>query len=105
VFVVGHDWGAQVAWHLCLFRPDRVRAAAVLGIPYYARQAHPIMEVFAAFGDGFYINQFQVLTRSSSTMSSTLADFVLAILHPSINRNIFFVVAGLHRTETLALIE
>ncbi|KAK9945647.1 hypothetical protein M0R45_011151 [Rubus argutus] len=22
-FFVGHDWGAVIAWHLCLFRPDR----------------------------------------------------------------------------------
>ncbi|CAN1190853.1 Epoxide hydrolase A [Linum perenne] len=26
VFLVGHDWGATIAWHFCLFRPDRVRA-------------------------------------------------------------------------------
>ncbi|KAL6638206.1 hypothetical protein ACP70R_025778 [Stipagrostis hirtigluma subsp. patula] len=26
VFVVGHDWGALIAWYLCLFRPDRVIA-------------------------------------------------------------------------------
>jgi pimeloyl-ACP methyl ester carboxylesterase len=26
VFVVGHDWGAMIAWYLCLFRPDRVVA-------------------------------------------------------------------------------
>ncbi|WVZ61163.1 hypothetical protein U9M48_011078 [Paspalum notatum var. saurae] len=26
VFVVGHDWGAIIAWYLCLFRPDRVTA-------------------------------------------------------------------------------
>ncbi|KAI8574772.1 hypothetical protein RHMOL_Rhmol01G0379900 [Rhododendron molle] len=23
VFLVGHDWGASMAWYLCLFRPDR----------------------------------------------------------------------------------
>jgi pimeloyl-ACP methyl ester carboxylesterase len=65
VFVVGHDWGAQVAWHLCLFRPDRVRAAVVLGVPYFSRHARPVTEALAAFGDGFYINQFQVLIRPS----------------------------------------
>ncbi|CAK7348334.1 unnamed protein product [Dovyalis caffra] len=26
VFLVGHDWGAMVAWHFCLFRPDRIKA-------------------------------------------------------------------------------
>jgi pimeloyl-ACP methyl ester carboxylesterase len=63
VFVAGHDWGAHAAWLLCLFRPDRVRAAVVLGVPYSARHAHarPITEAFAAFGEGFYINQFQVV--------------------------------------------
>jgi pimeloyl-ACP methyl ester carboxylesterase len=60
VFVVAHDWGAQVAWHLCLFRPDRVRAAAILGIPYFPRGPQPMTDLFAKLGDGFYINQFQV---------------------------------------------
>ncbi|XP_055804857.1 uncharacterized protein LOC129873717 [Solanum dulcamara] len=26
VFVVVYDWGALIAWHLCLFRPDKVEA-------------------------------------------------------------------------------
>jgi pimeloyl-ACP methyl ester carboxylesterase len=60
VFVVGHDLGAQVAWHLCLLRPDRVRAVVVLGVPYFPRAPRPPTELFAAFGDGFYITQFQV---------------------------------------------
>jgi pimeloyl-ACP methyl ester carboxylesterase len=61
VFVVGHDWGAQVAWHLCLFRPDRVRAVVVLGIPFFPRSPVPVTDLFAALGDGFYITQFQVM--------------------------------------------
>ncbi|KAJ1266659.1 hypothetical protein BS78_08G168900 [Paspalum vaginatum] len=59
VFVVGHDWGAQVAWHLCLFRPERVRAVVALGVPYFGRNPVSMTEVFAALGDGFYITQFQ----------------------------------------------
>ena len=60
MFVVGHDWGAQVAWHLCLFRPDRVRAAVVLGIPYFPRGSRPLTDRFVPLGDGYYINQFLV---------------------------------------------
>jgi len=32
--VVGHDWGAPVAWYSALMRPDVVRAVAVLSVPY-----------------------------------------------------------------------
>jgi pimeloyl-ACP methyl ester carboxylesterase len=64
VFVAGHDWGAQVAWHLCLLRPDRVRAVVSLGVPYFPRAPRPVTELFAARGDGFYITQFQVPVAS-----------------------------------------
>lgn len=32
--VVGHDWGAPVAWHTALLHPQRVRAVAGLSVPY-----------------------------------------------------------------------
>ncbi len=32
--VVGHDWGAPVAWHTALLHPERCRAVAALGVPY-----------------------------------------------------------------------
>lgn len=35
--VVGHDWGAPVAWHAALFRPDRFRGVAGLSVPYFRR--------------------------------------------------------------------
>ena len=31
--VVGHDWGAPVAWHTALLRPDRVRGVVALSVP------------------------------------------------------------------------
>jgi len=33
-FVVGHDWGAMVAWHLAHTRPERLRRLAVLSVPH-----------------------------------------------------------------------
>jgi pimeloyl-ACP methyl ester carboxylesterase len=65
VFVVGHDLGAQVAWQLCLFRPDRVRAVVTIGVPFFPRGPRSVSETFAALGDGFYITQFQVVSSSS----------------------------------------
>jgi len=35
--IVGHDWGANVAWHSAFMRPDRFRSAIVLSIPYTPR--------------------------------------------------------------------
>jgi len=34
--IVGHDWGAPVAWHCALLRPDRFRAVVGLSVPYRA---------------------------------------------------------------------
>ena len=35
--IVGHDWGAGIAWHAARLRPDRFRAAAILSVPYRPR--------------------------------------------------------------------
>ena len=32
--VVGHDWGAMVAWHLAHAHPERLRRLAVLNVPH-----------------------------------------------------------------------
>ena len=37
--VVGHDWGAPVAWHAALLRPDVFRAVIGLSVPYRPRGA------------------------------------------------------------------
>jgi len=33
-FLVGHDWGAMVGWHLAHIRPERLRRLAVLNVPH-----------------------------------------------------------------------
>jgi pimeloyl-ACP methyl ester carboxylesterase len=35
--VAGHDWGAPVAWHAALMRPDRFRGVIGLSVPYRPR--------------------------------------------------------------------
>jgi pimeloyl-ACP methyl ester carboxylesterase len=32
--IVGHDWGAPVAWHCALLRPDIFQALALMSVPY-----------------------------------------------------------------------
>jgi pimeloyl-ACP methyl ester carboxylesterase len=58
--VVGHDWGAPVAWQTALMRPDRVRGVVGLSVPYRLRgSAAPLGLLRAALGEGFYQIYFQ----------------------------------------------
>jgi epoxide hydrolase A/B len=58
--VAGHDWGAPVAWHAGLFRPDRIRGVIALSVPYRPRgSSPPIAMLRSALGDSFYMVYFQ----------------------------------------------
>jgi pimeloyl-ACP methyl ester carboxylesterase len=39
--IAGHDWGAPVAWHAALLRPDRFRAVIGLSVPFIRRGLVP----------------------------------------------------------------
>ena len=63
--VVGHDWGAPVAWHCALLRPDLFRAVFGLSVPFQPRRpkgpptaAMAALSKRAGRGD-LYINRFQ----------------------------------------------
>jgi len=60
--VVGHDWGAIIAPWVALFRPDRVRALALLSVPYLPRLDRSGIEHIQATdpeGDFSYVLAFQ----------------------------------------------
>lgn len=58
--VVGHDWGAPVAWNTALFRPDCVRGVVGLSVPFRPRGQQPPLSVLrAAVGQNFYQIYFQ----------------------------------------------
>ena len=59
--VVGHDWGAPVAWHCALLHPQRFRAVAALSVPYVGRSPLPPLDMFRAMAgeNFFYILYFQ----------------------------------------------
>ena len=59
--IVGHDWGAPVAWNSALLRPDIFRAIALLSVPYFPRTPmRPTDGMKALAGDQhFYQLYFQ----------------------------------------------
>jgi pimeloyl-ACP methyl ester carboxylesterase len=59
--VVGHDWGAPVAWHSALLHRDKVRAVVGMSVPYGGRSPHaPLPRMRELFKDiFFYMLYFQ----------------------------------------------
>ena len=50
VIIVGHDWGAAIAWHAALFRPDVFPAIAALSVPFRQRGAAPPLQMLRKAG-------------------------------------------------------
>ena len=48
--IIGHDWGANVAWHAALFRPDLFPAVAALSVPFRQRGPAPPLAMLRKAG-------------------------------------------------------
>jgi epoxide hydrolase A/B len=58
--IVGHDWGAPVAWHAALWRPDRFRGVVGLSVPFVPRRGKRPTSVMPQTKDAiFYQLYFQ----------------------------------------------
>jgi pimeloyl-ACP methyl ester carboxylesterase len=58
--IVGNDWGATIAWHATLLRPDRFRGVVALGVPMMAQPPVPLTSIFPQTVDAlFYALYFQ----------------------------------------------
>jgi pimeloyl-ACP methyl ester carboxylesterase len=58
--IVGHDWGAPVAWHAALLRPDRFRGVVGLSVPFRPRSpARPTTAMPQTDDELFYQLYFQ----------------------------------------------
>lgn len=81
--VVGHDWGAPVAWHAAVVRPDRFRAVAGLSVPWSPRGAVPPVAGMRASFDGrwFYFTYFQDPGVAEAEIDPQADAFIRGFLH------------------------
>ena len=81
--IVGHDWGAPVAWTSALLRPDIFRGLALLSVPYMPRGPVSPLSVFrAAFGDKiFYMQYFQDEGVAERELERDVRNSLLAMLY------------------------
>jgi pimeloyl-ACP methyl ester carboxylesterase len=52
--IAGHDWGAPVAWHAALLRPNRFRAVIGLSVPFIPRGPALPTSLMPQTGDAFF---------------------------------------------------
>ena len=58
--IVGHDWGAAVAWHVALLRPDIFRAVVGMSVPYAPPGKIDLLSALEKQGiHNFYMQYFQ----------------------------------------------
>ncbi|XP_047327222.1 epoxide hydrolase A-like [Impatiens glandulifera] len=83
VFLVGHDWGAIVAWIFTLFRPDLIKALVNISVPFVPRDPSikPVTALRDIFGDQFYICTFQEAGATEELFAKVPTDkFIKSIL-------------------------
>jgi pimeloyl-ACP methyl ester carboxylesterase len=86
--VVGHDWGAPVAWHTALFRPDRVRGVGGLSVPYRPRGSRPPLSVLRELrGEHFYQIYFQKPGVAEADLARDVRATIRAALYGASGEN------------------
>ncbi len=80
--IAGHDWGAPVAWHAALLRPDRVRGVIGLSVPYLPRGAARPTAVMPRTGDAmFYQLYFQEPGRAEAELERDPRETIRRVLY------------------------
>ena len=77
--VVGHDWGAPIAWNSALLRPDVFRAVAGLSVPFAPAGDTRPTDAFRqmAGAEEFYIEYFQQPGRAERELEEDVRRWLL----------------------------
>jgi pimeloyl-ACP methyl ester carboxylesterase len=83
--IVGHDWGAAVAWVSALLRPDIIRAVVLLSVPYIRRSwadIRPTEAMKQMVGDKqFYQLYFQESGKAEPELEADVRKTILGLLY------------------------
>ncbi|MFY2562413.1 alpha/beta fold hydrolase [Corallococcus terminator] len=84
--VVGHDWGAAMAWTCAALHPDRFRAVVGMSVPHLGRTPMPPTQLFkAVFGEKwFYIQYFQQPGVAEAELEADVSRTVRTVLAGSV---------------------
>jgi len=114
--IVGHDWGAPIAWTSALLRPDRFRALALLSVPYSPPGPFRPSAGFRAMappgGEEFYISYFQQPGRAEAEIEPDVRRWILGFYYsasgdapPAPDAPMFAIPAGGRMRDRLVVPE
>ncbi|MDX1299773.1 MAG: alpha/beta hydrolase [Pseudomonas sp.] len=83
VCVVGHDWGAPIAWHLALLEPTRIKAVVGMAVPFGGRPKQPAIDIMRQLyaGHFHYILHFQEPGVAEAEMDADIARTLRMMMH------------------------
>jgi pimeloyl-ACP methyl ester carboxylesterase len=84
--IAGHDWGAPVAWHAALLRPDRFRGVIGLSVPYRPRGPVPPTTVMPQTSDALF---YQLYFQTPGVAEAELGRYPRATL-----RSLLYAASG-----------
>jgi pimeloyl-ACP methyl ester carboxylesterase len=80
--IAGHDWGAPVAWHAALMRPDRFRGVIGLSVPFRPRGPDRPTTVMPQTEDAvFYQLYFQTPGVAEAEFEHDIRGFIRSTLY------------------------
>jgi pimeloyl-ACP methyl ester carboxylesterase len=83
--IVGHDWGAAVAWNCALLRPDVFSAVVLLSVPYLQRSwadPRPTEQMRQLAGEGhFYQLYFQEPGKAEAELEADVRKSMRMLLY------------------------
>lgn len=80
--IVGHDWGAPIAWTSAMLRPDVFTAVAGLSVPFSPPSEHRPLEMMRAMAgdEEFYVEYFQEPGRAEAEIERDVRDWLLGFM-------------------------
>jgi pimeloyl-ACP methyl ester carboxylesterase len=87
VVLLGHDWGAPIAYHAAIRHPDRFRAVVGMSVPHFPPQPMSMLDLFdQLYADRFF---YQLSFREPGVIESQFATDLRGAL-----KRVFFALSG-----------
>ena len=83
VNLVGHDWGAAVAWNLGMYFPERIRKLGILNVPHMSVMRRFLSKSPRQMLKSWYIGFFQIPKLADWLLSRNNFSATLAMLKSS----------------------